>query len=35
MGTELDMLAVGNCILRKREQNPSLKQDYRTLFELD
>jgi carbamoyltransferase len=35
MGTDLDMLAVGNCILRKREQNPSLKQDYRTSFELD
>ena len=35
MGTELDMLAIGNCILHKSEQNPALKQDYRSAFELD
>ena len=35
MGTELDMLTVGNCVLRKSEQDPSLKQDYRTSFDLD
>jgi carbamoyltransferase len=35
MGTELDMLMVGNCVLRKSEQNPALKQDYRTAFGLD
>ena len=29
MGTELDMLAIGNCILRKDEQLPSLRVDYR------
>ncbi|MHB8622278.1 MAG: carbamoyltransferase family protein [Sulfuricaulis sp.] len=35
MGTELDVLAVGNCYLRKEEQNPALKQNYETAFELD
>ncbi len=35
MGTELDSLAVGNCYLRKQDQDPSLKQNYETAFELD
>ncbi len=35
MGTGIEMLAVGNCILRKDEQNPALKQDYKDAFELD
>jgi carbamoyltransferase len=35
MGNELDLLAVGNCVLRKSEQNAALKQDYSTAFELD
>ena len=35
MGTEIDMLAVGNCILRKDDQNPALKQDYKDAFDLD
>ena len=35
MGTELDVLAVGNCILRKEEQNPELAHDYKHAFELD
>lgn len=35
MGTELDMLAVGNCLLRKPDQDPSLKRDYKDAFELD
>ena len=35
MGTEIEMLAVGNCILRKDEQNPALRQDYKDAFELD
>jgi carbamoyltransferase len=35
MGSELDLLVVGNCILRKIEQNASLKQDYSTAFDLD
>ena len=35
MGTELDVLAVGNCYLRKERQNPALKQNYESAFELD
>lgn len=35
MGTELDVLAVGNCYLRKEAQDPALKQNYETAFELD
>jgi carbamoyltransferase len=35
MGSELDLLAVGNCVLRKTDQNPNLKQDYSKAFELD
>jgi carbamoyltransferase len=35
MGTEIEMLAVGNCVLRKDEQDPALKRDYRSSFELD
>ena len=35
MGTELDVLAVGNCYLRKESQDPALKQNYETAFELD
>jgi carbamoyltransferase len=35
MGSELDLLAVGNCNLRKAEQDQSLKRDYSSAFELD
>lgn len=35
MGTELDMLVVENCLLRKPLQNPALKRDYKESFELD
>jgi len=35
MGSELDLLVVGNCVLWKPEQNPALKQDYSSAFELD
>ena len=35
MGTEMDVLAVGNCLLRKTDQDPSLKLDYKDHFELD
>jgi len=35
MGTELDVLAVGNCYLRKEAQDPGLKQNYESAFELD
>jgi carbamoyltransferase len=35
MGTEIERLAVGNCWLKKEEQNPALKQNYESKFELD
>ena len=35
MGTELDILAVGNCMLTKDQQDPALKKDYKDAFELD
>ena len=35
MGTEIEVLAVGNCLLRKDEQDPALKQNYESTFELD
>jgi carbamoyltransferase len=35
MGTEIETLAVGNCILLKEKQNPALKQNYENAFELD
>ena len=35
MGTELDLLAVGRCLLRKEDQDPALKLDYSDSFELD
>jgi carbamoyltransferase len=35
MGTELDMLAVGNCLLFKEEQDPALVRNYKHSFELD
>ncbi len=35
MGTGIETLAVGNCFLRKEDQDPSLKLDYTSAFELD
>jgi len=35
MGTELDLLAVGNAILRKQDQNSNLRKDYKNVYELD
>ena len=35
MGTDLDVLAIGNCYLQKENQNPALKLDYSHTFELD
>ena len=35
MGTELDYLVIGDCILDKSKQNPNLKKDYTKEFELD
>ncbi len=35
MGTELDNLVIGNCFLKKIDQNSQLKKDYKNEFELD
>jgi len=35
MGTEMDVLVVGNCFLVKEKQNASLKHDYQSHFSLD
>ena len=35
MGSEIESLAVGNAYLRKAEQDPALKLDYKNAFELD
>ena len=35
MGTELDYLVIGNCILDKTKQDQKLKKDYTSEFELD
>jgi carbamoyltransferase len=32
MGTEIEALAVGNCYLRKEDQDPGLKRDYKNAF---
>jgi carbamoyltransferase len=35
MGTEIEALAVGNCFLRKEDQDATLKRNYESAFELD
>ena len=35
MGTELDYLVIGDCILDKNKQDKYLKKDYKSEFELD
>jgi carbamoyltransferase len=35
MGTDIEVLAIGDCLLRKERQNPALKRDYKDAFELD
>jgi carbamoyltransferase len=35
MGTEMETLVAGNCVLRKERQDPALKRDYKHAFELD
>lgn len=35
MGTDLDQLVIGNCVLHKSDQNPELKQDYKDRYDLD
>jgi carbamoyltransferase len=35
MGTEIDLLVVGNCLLKKEGQSLALTRDYRSQFQLD
>jgi carbamoyltransferase len=35
MGSDIEVLVVGNCFLRKEDQDPALKLDYKNAFELD
>ena len=35
MGSDIEFLAVGNCVLHKDEQNQALARDYKNAFELD
>lgn len=35
MGTEMDVLAIGNFVLHKKDQNPDLAKDYKNEFTLD
>jgi len=35
MGTELDVLVVGNCVLRKDQQDSELIEDYKSKYNLD
>jgi len=35
MGTDIEVLAVGSCYLRKDDQDPALKTRYEGAFELD
>ena len=35
MGTNMEVLAIGNCFLRKEEQDPALAKQYQSAFELD
>ena len=35
MGTDLDILVVENCFLKKNDQNQSLKINYKNKYKLD
>ena len=35
MATDLDILAIGNCLLEKAQQDPALKTDYKSAFDPD
>jgi carbamoyltransferase len=35
MGTDIEVLAIGNCFLRKQNQDPALRQNYQHKFALD
>jgi carbamoyltransferase len=35
MGSDIEMLVVGNCVMLKERQDPALARDYKSAFELD
>jgi len=35
MGTNMEVLSIGNCLLRKEKQDPALAEDYKHKFDLD
>jgi carbamoyltransferase len=35
MGSDIETLVIGNCVMQKDRQNPALKLDYKNAFELD
>ena len=35
MGTDIELLVIGDAVLRKEDQNPALAEDYKTKYELD
>jgi len=35
MGTDLGMFAIGNCLLRKSDQDAAIRSDYRSIIALD
>jgi carbamoyltransferase len=35
MGTQIERLAIGNCWLRKEDQDPALKRNYESAFSPD
>jgi len=35
MGTDMDVLVIGNCVLKKEDQHSSLSKDYKSSFKLD
>ncbi|WP_282021784.1 carbamoyltransferase family protein [Ruegeria faecimaris] len=35
MGTDIEVLSIGNCLLRKEDQDPALRENYETKYELD
>ena len=35
MGSDIEILVCGNCYLKKEDQDPALKLDYKNAFDLD
>jgi carbamoyltransferase len=35
MGTEIDFFVSGNCVLKKEDQDPALRLEYKSSFQLD